>query len=265
MPATFVVTPDPTNSPPRVRFDVTIPAGTGGTVLIVRTDPDGRGYPVRLADPAAFVGTAWVGYDYETPYGASVSYAAAVTYLNPGTVTDNLAATTTLSVSDVWLVHPGIPALSMRLDKVTSTGDRLRPVSRGIFEAFGRPDPIIVTDGKRKSVQASLSVRTRTLSELAALIALTADCAVLLLNVPASLGWGLVNEYVSFGDLGEAREVDIGADPYRITSGPYHVVSRPVGGSQSQRTWATVLAESATWQDVLNTRTTWSELLAPTT
>lgn len=442
MPATLTATPEPANSPPRVRLDVTLPVGSAGvSVLLVRTDPDGRGYPVRLADPAVLAGSAWVGYDYEAPYGAPVTYSGTVTYraasrtnmvanpsfevsassapvpwvgtrdttlawvgaaslrndttgpgwggyqgnyqatkpsttytasayvcgtgalyltmyssptgalvadgapvtltgawqrvsvtgatpagadgvrvlsyqtavgansawmdgvlldesavvgtyfdgsttdtatvqhgwvgavnasvstespLGSATITDTLASVITLPCADVWLVHPGIPNLSMRLDKVTSLGDRARPVKRGIFEPYGRSTPLVVTDGRRKAVQATLTVRTRTLDELGALVALTSDAAVLLLNVPVSLGWGLANEYVSLGDLVESREVDIGADPYRVVSGPYLVVSRPVGGSQAQRTYADVLAEAATYQDLLTQRATYLEVLAPT-
>lgn len=264
MPATLSATADLVNVPPRVRLDVTIPGGAGVSVLITRVDPDGRTQVVRLADPATMVGTTWVGYDYEAPFGAYVTYKASVTYTNPGTIVETASDSVALAVVDVWLIHPGIPALSMRLDSVKSLGERVRPTSRGIFEPYGRETPLIVTDGKRKAVQAQLAIRTTTLDELGALVALTADSAVLLLNVPYALGWGVANEYISLGDLVESREVETGDDPGRLISGPYHVVSRPVGGSQSQRTWATVLAESATWQDLMNTRATWSEVLAPT-
>jgi hypothetical protein len=265
MPATLTVTPDLTNSPPRVRLDVAVPGGAGVSALITRLDPDGRTQVVRLAGPAEMTGLAWVGYDYEAPYGSSVTYTATVTYTNPGTIVESASALSALDVSDVWLIHPGVPALSMLLAKVKSLDGRLRPVNRGVFQPFGRANPIVVTDGQRKAVQSQLMVRTRTLDELAALIALTDDAAVLLLNVPASLGWGVSNEYISLGDLTESREADKFAGlPSRIMSAPYLVVSRPIGGSQSQRTWADVLAESATWQDVLNTRATYLELLAPT-
>lgn len=263
--ATLTLTPDTTNSPPRVRLDVAIPAGTGVSVLVTRTGSDGNTYPVRLADPSLMAGTTWVGYDYEAPYRDTLTYNAAITYLNPGTVTDIIATGTYLPVGDIWLVHPGVPALSMLLGDVQSLGTRLRPVNRGIFAPYGRTDPIVVTDGQRKSPQATIVVRTTTLEQLSALIALTADASVLLLNIPVSMGWGVGAEYISLGDLVEAREVNSGPDTARLTSGPYQVVSRPVGGSQSQRTWADVLAESATWQDVLTMRATWSEVLAPTT
>lgn len=253
-------------APPRVRLDVTITAGTGVSVLITRVGSDGRAQPVRMADPADLVGsTVWVGYDYEAPYGDPVTYTATVTYLNPGMVVAVVMATTTLAVSDVWLIHPGIPSLSMVLSKVKALGDRARPVGRGVFQPFGRADPIVVTDGRRKAVQSQLSIRTSTLGELEDIIALTADAAVLLLNVPGALGWGVGAEYISLGDLSEVRETSLAAYPCRLISAPYLVVARPIGGSQSLRTWVDVMAYDATWADVLSGRATWLEVLAPTT
>lgn len=265
MPVTLVATPEPGNAPPRVRIDVTIPAGSGTSVLLTRMGSDGRAVLVRLADPALLAGSlVWVGYDYECEYGQTLTYAATVTYNNSGVIVVNLSTTATLAVVDVWLVHPGVPALSMRLASVKGLGDRTRPVSQGVFAPYGRRDPIVVTDGRRKAVQSQLQIRTASLAELAALVALVDDAATLLLNVPASLGWGLSAEYVAIGDLVEGREIDTGSDPWRLFTAPYLVVGRPVGGSQSQRTYATVLAEAATYQDVLNARATYLELLAPT-
>jgi hypothetical protein len=261
MAATLTATPEPTNGPPRIRLNVTISSGTGVSVFLTRLDPDGRTQVVRLADPAVMTGTAWVGYDYEAAYGANVTYTAVVT--SSGSVVQTVSASATLTVGDVWLIHPGVPSLSMMLAKVTSLGDRVRPVNRGVFEPFGRPTPLVVTDGTRKAVQASLTIRTRTLEELAALVGVLADSATLLLNVPVSLGWGVANEYVSIGDLVETREVETGNDPCRIFTAPYLVVSRPVGGSQSQRTWADVITENATWQVVLDKYASWLGVLAP--
>ena len=450
MAATLVATSEVGNVPPRVRLDVTLPAGSVGvSVYITRVGPDGRTVPVRLADPALVAGSAWVGYDYEAPYGANVAYSAQVEYYasgarsnlcknpsfevdtagwhnspatydegcnhvrdpaqawvgsasvrldtvidtgyiwrgatlaspgqiwtasayvrgagtaqielianGPGTtvvassgtvtltgawqrisVTGTLPAGTTstyykvwqrssapkslwvdgvlweqsgsagvyfdgdtpdgavtyawagtphaststsaatasstttetptgaalMAVVDVWLVHPGVPDLSMRLDSVKSLGDRTRPVNRGIFTPFGRTMPLIATDGKRKAPQSQLVIRTRTLAELVALQALTEDAATLLLNVPEALGWGQGAEYISLGDLVESRPVEIGDDPERLVSGPYQVTSRPIGGSQSQRTWVDLMAECATWQEVMDRYDTWADALAPTT
>jgi len=265
MAATFTATAEPANFPPRMRLDVSVTAGAGVSAFIVRLDPDGRTQVVRLADPALMLGfLTWVGYDYEAPYGAAVTYTAVVTYTNPGTIVATLTDTETLPVPDVWLVHPGIPALSMMLAKVTNLGDRTRPVNRGVFEPYGRETPLVVTDGRRKAAQASLQIRTQTISELGAFQALTSDAATLLLNVPTDLGWGLSNEYVSFGDLGESREVQTGNDPYRLHTVPYLVVGRPVGGSQAQRTYADVIAEAAAYQQVLDMRLRYLDLLAPT-
>lgn len=267
MPASLVCTPEPLNSPPRVRLDVTLPAGgVGVSVYVTRVGSDGRTVPVRTADPAVMTGSAWVGYDYEAPYGALQTYSASVVYDLSGTPTTDVATdTATVDVTDVWLIHPGVPDLSMRLDRIKAFGDRIKPVARGVFEPFGRSLPIIVTDGKRKAVQSQLVFRTRTLDETAALVALTADAATLLLIVPESLEWGIGAEYISLGDLPVARDSNVAADPDRVVAAPYLVTSRPIGGSQSQRTWADLMAECATWQDVMDMYPTWLDVLAPTT
>jgi len=203
--------------------------------------------------------TSTLFYDWAGVANASTSYE----HLTGTTTADDLTAAATLAVTDVWLIHPGVPDLSMRLAKVKSLGDRTRWVNWGVFQPFGRPTPVVVTDGRRKAVTAQLVIRTRTLDELDALVALTTDAAVLLLNVPASLGWGVTNEYISLGDLTESREA-FASFPTRVLSAPYLVVSRPVGGSQSQRTYADLLTECATYQAVMDLYDTYLDALAPT-
>lgn len=199
----------------------------------------------------------WAG----TPDGSTSTERA----FGSGATTDTPTATATVAVSDVWLIHPGVPDLSMLLDDVKSPDDMTRSVDRGIFTPYGREMPIIVTDGKRKAVQSQLVFRVRTLEQIAAFNALTSDAATLLLNVPESLGWGQGADYISLGDLVESREVpEDGSDPWRNLGGPYMVTSRPIGGSQSQRTYADLLAECATYQAVMDLYDSYLDVLAPT-
>lgn len=439
MPATLTVTAEPSNTPPRVKLQVDIPAlNTGVSVYLTRLDPDGNYQPVRLADPASIAGTQWIGYDYEAPYGASVTYTAIVQYgdpnvilnvynlhtnpsfetsttgwnassffgaptptsiaqsaaqafsgtksllvtwsasansfawtavnatvgatynisayvyvpagsgsvklehigvtssasstttgawerlsftttatttnipfalknnsangtayidavmVSPGTslpnygdgntagwawdgttnlsssqrpanpagiVTDTVTGAATLAVTDAWLVHPGVPGLSVKLNKITGLAPRVSVVNRGVFQPYGRKTPIVVSDGRRKAPTSQLQVRTSSLAEKTAMNALLDDASVLLLNIPASLGWGVANEYVSLGDVEEARQLDEGADPYRVWTAPYQVVDRPIGGSQSTRTYADVLAVYGTYQTVRSGYSTYGNLL----
>src|SRR6187549_3309934 len=109
MATTLTATPEPSNNPPRVLIQLTYTGQTSAT--IVRNDPDGTTTPVRLADPAALDGAgSWVGYDYESWFGASTTYTADTL---GGSLTSSAM---TLSVPDIWLRHPGVPALSQKID-----------------------------------------------------------------------------------------------------------------------------------------------------
>lgn len=238
---TVVPTVEANNVPPRVRLDITdtgtAPAITSTTVT--RLDPDGRTVPVRTDDgnPLTLTtsGSNRVGliYDTEVPYGAAVSYST----LESPTV---VSAEVTVPETRVWLIHPGVPALSMPIT-VATFGNRVRRAARGVFYPMGRTSPVVQTDGSRKSPEGTIELKVDSLTELAALDALTADAGVVLLNVPAGLGWGVPTSYISVGDIEEVRLVNYAADPHRYYVLPYIVVDRPSGGSQSQRTFVDLM------------------------
>lgn len=222
--------------PPRVRLDVTatgLPAVTSTTVT--RLDPDGTVSPVRTPDGNPLTLSSGYGlvYDYEAPYQAPVSYS---TTASPSFVSSEV----TIPEARVWLIHPGVPALSMPVT-IASFADRARRAQRAVFYPMGRANPVVFTDGSRKGVESAVELRTDTLEELAALEAITADSSVLLFNIPAGLKWGVPTCYISVGDIGEARLVDYAGEPKRYVTLPYQVVDRPVGGSQAQRTLADLL------------------------
>lgn len=251
----LTATPEPGNNPPRVRLDLEYIGATEATV--VRSDPDGQQIPVRLADPATLDGSnQWVGYDYESWFGASTVYTATAD-------APVISAAVILDVPDVWLRHPGVPDLSLPID-FQGEGEPTRAVIRSVQQPLGRATPIVVTDGRRRAKSGQITIRTATDAEHEALLALFDDTTPLLLDVPPALSYGptLRHQYLSLGDLSERRrQGDYYPDPNRIWNAPYDVVGRPAGGVQAQRTYATVLAESATYQDVLTRYTTYTELL----
>jgi hypothetical protein len=122
---TVAPTVELSNVPPRVRLDVT-DSGTPNlfATTVMRLDPDGALRPVRTQDGAPLTlgtsGSNRVGlvYDYEAPYGAPVSYS---TLESPSTVSNPV----TVDESRVWLVHPGVPALSLPIT-VAEIGERKR-------------------------------------------------------------------------------------------------------------------------------------------
>jgi hypothetical protein len=238
---TVVPTLEPGHTPPRVRLDVTdsgTPALFGASV--VRLDPDGRKTAVRTIDGGPLtlttVGSDRVGtvYDYEPQYGATVSYS---TLESPGLVTSPVI----LDVPDVWLVHVGIPALSMPIVVAGITG-RHRPVDRGVFRPKGRKFPIVQSDGQRKAPSYTLTVRTTTDEQRRALDTLIDDSSVLLLNVPVAKGWGIGAEYVSIGDSDEDRLWQFAREQRRVWPLPMDVVDRPAGGVRPERTLADLVA-----------------------
>lgn len=259
----LTVTPEPRHSPPRVRIQVS-GATNAADVVITRTGPDNRAVVVRTAGPLPLSSGQGLVYDHEAPFGVRVTYTATTRTSAAATIATS-SASTSVDVMVPWLIHPGVPSLSMPLRSIKTFGTRVRAVNAGVFQPYGRSTPIVVTDGRRKAPTGQVELRTQTLDELTALIAILDDTATLLVNIPATLGWGVTSEYWHIGDLSEAREVEVGADSYRAITAPYLVVAAPEGGSQGQRTWADVLAQNTTWQGVLDRYPTWLDLLAPTT
>lgn len=253
MPLT--ATPQPGNVPPRVLLELTGAAGSSATIQ--RRDPDGRIRPVRLGNPAALSGGAWVGYDYESWFGRPTVYEAVVA---PSTVI--ASEPVTLDVAAVWLRHPGVPDLSVTVE-IAGEAEETYPISQFVTAPQGRTHPIVYTDGRRKAKQATMQVFTWDLDELAALRSIVDDGQVLLLDVPASLGWGVEHQYMAIGDVVAARNTPTVAEfGGRTWSLPYLVVDRPEGGQQAQWSWTDVQAGYATWSDVLAAFETWRDLIA---
>ena len=260
---TITATVELGSTPPRVKLVV---ADTGSPeitdVTVTRLHPyTGVTSTVRTYDGEALhlllegAGREATLYDYEVPYGVEVTYST-VEY-------PDVTATATVNESRVWLVDPGVPELSMPVT-VAEFGDRTRPTARGVFRPLGRRNAVTVSDGQRGSAEGVLTLRAHSDSERSAIDSLIDNAGTLLLNVPVSIGWGIDACYVSFGDSTEARLIEYAAEPSRYFALPYVVTDAPVGGSQSQRTWADVIAEYPTWADLLAAQPTWAHVLAPT-
>jgi hypothetical protein len=255
VPTTFVATPEPSNLPPRTLLQLTYTGQTSAT--ITRLDPDGRERPVRLAEPAALDGAGtWIGYDYESWFGEDSTYTAVTA---GGSLTTSVVS---LDVSVIWLRHPGVPSLSRRID-FQGEGEPARPVNQAILEPLNRAFPIVVTDGRRRTKRAEITIRTATENEASALLDLLDDTAVLLLDIPVTKNLNMTrHQYLSLGDLKESRRrPDYYLDPHKIWTAPYVVVDRPAGGLQSERTYDTVLADFTTYTDVLTEYATYNDVL----
>jgi hypothetical protein len=261
---TLTVTPEPGNTPPRVRLDIA-DAGTPAVATVTprRTEPDGSTAPVRTPTGVGFAltasGTSRVGtlYDYEMPLGAPVAY----------TLDENPAVAGSARVDSeaVWLIHPGVPSRSIAVDlRPASFAQVTRAVNRGVFWPMTRETPIVITDGRRKAAETSIVIRTDTLDDILAVVALTADAQTLMLNAPPALALGVTRRYISVGDITEERPSDIGQDAYRDWTLPYVVVDRPEGGSQAQWTLADIKATYADLATIKARFTTMADIQANT-
>lgn len=268
---TLTVTPTVNlgSTPPSVSLQVTDSTNTVTSVTVTRFVSGGSSNVVRTSDggplPLTTSDTTKVGtlIDNEPPYAAPVQYS-----LDGGTT---LTSAVTVAATRVWLVHPTKPALSMPLT-VSGLPTRSRAVARGVFAPLNRRTPIVVTDGARKAPTFTLGVRTASLTELAALDALLDDASTLLLNVPASKGWGVGAAYIAVGDITETRPIAYGPFAYREWSLPYQVVDAPIsgtaantaGGTPGVRTWSDLSVERVTWANAGAAYSLWSKAEAGT-
>lgn len=254
MPTTFVATPQPDNDPPRTLLELEYTGQTEATIS--RLDPDGNTRPVRLGDPATLTSGVWAGFDYESWFGQEATYTATT---GAGSLT---AGPVILDVADIWLRHPGIPSLSVRLD-FQGEGDPTRPVNQAVIEPLGRREPIVVSDGRRRSKRGEMTVRTETPEQTAALLSILDDVSVLLLDIPPSFDYGMdAHQYLSLGELRESRfRPDYYPHPWRVWSVPYIVVGRPAGGLQAERTYADLLTSYSTYLQVKAAYPTYLDLL----
>lgn len=254
--AGLTATPQPAASPPSVRLDITgVPAAT---VTVYRVDALGNRTPVRSADPATLTGGAWVGFDYEAPFGALVSYVA-----DDGAGNLYTAGPVELDVQTPWLIHPGIASLSMSIT-VAKVGDRTRTVNRGVHQPLGRATPIPITDGVRHAPTFDLTVRTTGVTEEDALLNLLADAETLLLQINYSGVDRVIYDWVSIGDVGDSYLVDWLGSQWDVWTLPCTVTDAPAGELQTQRTWAQLVAEFDTWADVVAAYASWRDVVTDT-
>lgn len=215
-----------TSRPPRVR--ITLSSSVAETVTLIRQHADGTTAAVRTPDGGPLILTGGGGVfnriidDIEAPYGQPLVYIASGAYSAPVTV----------EVTRPWLVSLGNPARSLPVT-FAEAGSRNTEGKQGIFGPLGRKRPLVINGGPRSSPDGTLKLRTKTLGEADALDLILEDGAVLLLNVPDSLGWRIPTDYLSIGKVTEDRVVRYGAGPYRTWNLAYVTVDAPLGGSDA--------------------------------
>lgn len=250
----------PGNTPPAIEVDIndTRSPGAASQLTIMRINPDGSSSPVRTTDGnplqlASGVGTV---YDYEMPLGQLVSY---TTLEVPGVT----SLQTSVDAPRPWLVHPGVPDLSVQLGTFMpgSFTKRTRPVTQGVFQVMSRENPVVVTDGVRKGIQSSFSVLVTNANDLDAIDTILSGAATLLLNISPSLGFTFPTCYIAVGPVDYQPMQDKVFEQQFTVVMPFTVVDRPAGGSQAQRTWVDVIAAYGSWNAVMAAYRTWQDEL----
>jgi len=233
---TVTVTMEPQYTPPRAV--VSLSWGAATQVRVFRRDPD-RSRPVRGCEPLQLTGATATVHDYEVPFGVGVCYEAvdddgqtavsATVNMFPTAFYPNDQGWST-SRGAVWLRHLTNPRLSMPIDLANAESPVFKQ-SRTVLDVLNRPEPVVLTDGNRKTFTTTLDVRTWSLEEADRLRALLADNTALLLSVPPRERWGLTSHYIAVGDVTEDRLWQEWAEyEGRVFHLPVEIVERPVGG-----------------------------------
>lgn len=259
MSITITAVPEPEHEPPRVVLTVTSSnSGDNRELAVSRTDSVFGRTKARDSEFASLSAGTWVGYDYEAPYGVEAHY---------DVVVDSdvaMSEPVTLESEKIWLIHPGLPALSMQLPRVRKIANLTRRVVRGKFDVVGRKTSIIRTDGTRKAPEYKLTLKINTHEQLDDLDNILDDTSPLLLNVPVSLGWRWPSSYISVDTSDEERPTISGSDPRRELELPIEVTERPTGQQIALWTCDDVAAEFDTCTDLLAVYETCTDLLTDT-
>jgi len=209
---------------------------------------------VRTADPVTLSGGLWSGWDYESWFNTAVTYEATT---GANSVTSSAV---TLTVNASWLRHPGIPALSAAVT-IHAQPALTRPINRAVLTPIGRTYPVVVTD-IRRTATGTITFRTDSLEQTAALVDLLSDGTPLLLDVPSAWRWGIEHAYLAIADVTTSRWAEANASiEYRLFECPFEIVDRPAGGQVSVVNYATLAAGYGTYTAVLGNFATYNTVL----
>jgi hypothetical protein len=256
---TLTATAQTATTPPSVRLVLGV-SGTGqpSKVTVQRIDADGITRPVRTpyGSTLPISGGTGLVYDYEYPYGTSVTY----TLAEAPTTT----AAFTMTITRPWLTHVGVPSRSVTFTTARGGGVLAEgyDVQQVALPILGSSYPLVISGGARMAPTITVPVLLKTTAEQVALRALLADASPLLLNAP--VGYGLTTAYVTVGKVDSSWQSPIVSDSYRVANLPCQVVGRPGGPAQAPVTWAMVAAKYGTWASIPAGKT-WNQLADPTT
>lgn len=216
-----------TTTPPRAEIAINWSGAT--TVTLKRQEP-AELLPVRYAEPATLDSSGkWAGFDYEVPYGVSVTY----TITSAQKTAPVSVVTGVFAVPRKWetaLIHPQAPSLSMPIQLAAGSGTTVKRAARqASLVVLGRKRPVVVSD-VRESSSSQLLVWCDTAAERAGLDAILADGSALRLACDARLGLDVPSSYIAVGDQEVNRpDAAFGSLQARLVTLPYVEVDRPSG------------------------------------
>lgn len=223
------ITATPNVSPsgvPRVRLVVA--GATSTSVNVYRQDPDGRTLPVRQGSPVVVASGGATIYDYEAAFDLPATYT-----VQDGSTIAASAAVTATSGGVAWLVHPGMPEMSVPLGVLEWPKWKL-PVDRGVFAPIGRKNRVVVS-ARRQSGEGDLGVYTASAAAGEALDNILADGTALLLKGTETEGAG--TRWVSVGDV-DRQPIEVDLRTFIVWTLPLIEVDSPAGNALPPVTYA---------------------------
>lgn len=176
----------------------------------------------------------------------------------PPTALAQTASPTRLEPADAWLVHPGLPDISMPLSAADTSMAGIidiAPVEQTsnatVHKILGSSTPVPTTTGGRTAARTGMSIITVTQPEAAAMDTLLASDVPLLIQIPPSWQLDFDNGFYAVGGV-EADRTGEYASPRRVVTFPLRSVQSPV---------VDVVDAGWTYADLINTYIDYASVL----
>ncbi|MBP9918715.1 MAG: hypothetical protein KBF43_09030 [Dermatophilaceae bacterium] len=220
---------------------------TDGPITVKRVHPDTSEWTVRGFGSTS--GGAAFAYDYEAPFGQSVTY-----YAMDG-ATRVISAPVSIASSKAMLRAPGLPSLDCTI-LLAKLAPQVFPDPQAVLRPLGRQTAVVLSGG-RAAGDLTVVVETHSFAEGSALETILMQKATVLLVRPGTRKPWL---YVKVGDATETPFTDWmlsgdgAAGEWALWSLPCTVTDSPAGGIFGDPT--------ATYQKILDTYPTYQALLS---
>ena len=138
-------------------------------------------------------------------------------------------------------------------------GDLVYQADANLFDVYNSPVPADIY-GRRKRLNSSLRILTKTLAAAQAVEDLFAGGGPLQLQLPPVYGWA--DAFIQPGDLTEAYRHPDQRRPIRLWSAPFTVVDRPAGPHQGTffANWCALAEAFPTYADLTASGYTWAQV-----